>query len=153
MVAWASAALAFLALPNTASACLILQPTEHHIARGYESDAITAVALVEVISAEHLGAPYADTHPWLAKARIAETLYKASNNSSFPESIEFERGWGSAACERDLPSLPRPGDLWVVYFWMQRDGRLSSWLAITPGEAWANDPRVMPKLEPGVPAG
>ncbi|MBV7265983.1 hypothetical protein [Erythrobacter ani] len=126
----------FAVFPAAASACAVFIEPAARIEQGLASGTIQAVAAVQIIDARHIREPEGDTHPWIATAKITEIL----QGSGLPESIQFERGWGSAACEWNLPSLPEKGDRWVLYFWKDRLGRFRPWLELTAAEARAFDP-------------
>ena len=131
-----SALLASLSSP--ANACRFFEPVQNRIERGYSQGVIEAVARVEIASARHIREAQGDTHPWRATARLLQPV--AGNNP--PDTVEFERGWGSAACEWSKPPLPQRGDVWIVYFWKDRAGALWPWLAMTDDDARRYDPKM-----------
>ncbi len=132
------AGLVIASLVSTpAYACRSFTAPADRIERGYDTATIKAAAIVVIESATHTNQPSADIHPWKATARVVQP----ANAPQLPESIEFERGWGSSACEWNLPPLPETGDRWMVYFWVDNDGEYRPWLAMTEAEAREFDPR------------
>lgn len=115
-----------------------MMTNEARLATAFENGTISGVALVEIESAQHIAPPIADAHPWQAKARLDEVLW---GNGPFPDSIEFERGHGSSACEVSPAPLPRTGDRWVIYFWRDGEGRLQPWWMLDVSDARRDDLR------------
>lgn len=137
LFAFAGLALA-CATPSVAHACRAFIPPEQRIETGFENELIQGVAVVKIVEARHLSAAEADMHPWRARASLVEVLH----GKGLPREIEFEKGWGSAACEWGLPALPAPGDKWVIYFWSGGAGKYKPWLAMTLSEARTFDPEL-----------
>ena len=134
---------------SAAQACRVMMAPEQKVAGGYEYGVISAVALVEIEQAEHISEPvflkdksqlYA--HPWRATARLIAPL---RGDGPFPETMEFERGYGSPACEWTVPALPATGDRWVVYFFTGIEGRLMPWQSFPQAEATRIDPKLSPQ--------
>ena len=137
MIALALMALAVFVAPSAAQACRVMIPVEKRIAQAYENGSTIAVAMVEIEDAEHIREPMADTHPWKARARVVLHVW---GEAALPETVEFERGWGSAACEWALPPLPQAGERWIVYLFRGIDGELHPWMALSGDEAVRFDP-------------
>ena len=125
-----------MALPAPAAACAINIPPPQRIQNGLETGTIAGVAIVAIDNAHYTAKPIADAHPWKASAKIVEVR----RGAGLPKVIEFERGWGSSACEWNTPPLPAKGSRWVVYFWQDRSGAYRPWLAMTEAEARQFDP-------------
>ena len=128
-----------LTVSGVAQACSIYIPPEERLERAFDEGTIAGVAEVKILTARHLREAVADTHPWRAQARKLKSMF----GDDLPETVEFERGWGSAACEWNLPALPRPGDTWIIYFWVDRSGTYRPWLALSLIEAMRFDPLLL----------
>jgi hypothetical protein len=122
-----------------AEACRVLTPPQQRVERGIADGTINAVAIVTVAESRYLQPRLDGMHPWRASADVTRVL----QGKQLPDTVKFERGWGSAACEWNLPDLPKPGDQWVIYFWRDQTAGLKPWLAMPLAEAKALDPRLM----------
>jgi hypothetical protein len=127
--------LSLACVPAASQACRAYIPPEKRIQTRIADGTIVAAAIVQVTAAKHLRHAAGDMHPWRAKASFVQVLY----GKRLPEKAEFERGWGSAACEWNLPRLPQHGDRWVIYFWRNQTAGLKPWLAMPLAEAKALD--------------
>jgi hypothetical protein len=124
-------ALSLIAIPAAAQACAVFTPPDKRIETRIADGTIVAVAIMHVTEAKYLERPVADLRPWRARASLAQVL----QGDGLPQTVAFERGWGSAACEWNTPRLPRRGDQWVIYFWDDRSAGLKPWLAMPLAEA------------------
>jgi hypothetical protein len=124
-------ALSLMAAPTLAKACAVMIPPGERVETARAKGTIVAVAIVQVTGATYRKQPVHDLRPWRAKASLTQVL----QGDAPPATVEFERGWGSAACEWSAPPLPRSGDRWVVYFWRDRVSGLRPWLAMPLAEA------------------
>lgn len=118
------------------AACTVNIPPPARIEFGKSQGTIEGVAVVSVKSAQYIAEKDADMHPWRAIAMITET----HEGANLPSVIQFERGWGSSACEWNTPARPNAGDRWVIYFWKNRAGAYRPWLAMPEHEAEEFDP-------------
>ena len=121
-----------MAMPTLA--CRINLPPKERTAHGYVSGAISAVVLVRVASSAHTAEPSGDAKPWRAVA----TVERVVRGSYLPAQVVFERGWGSSACD-DGHLIARVGELWVVYFWKQADGKQLVWQSYPAATAFRAD--------------
>lgn len=135
-------ALMLAALPTAAQACRVLIPPGQRIQTHIADGTIVAAATVQVTQAQHLRKADGDLHPWRAEASFVQALY----GEGLPKTVTFERGWGSAACEWNLPRLPQRGDQWVIYFWLDPAAGLKPWLAIPLAEAKTLDAGLLTRL-------
>jgi hypothetical protein len=107
------------------------------LAGGYKSGAISSVAIVRITGAEYTGEPVGGAHPWQASADIERII----QGSPPAQTVRFERGWGSAACDDGRPP-PTIGELWVVYFWRRSSGDQPVWQTYPADVAFEADPRI-----------
>ena len=122
---------------TTSHACRVNLMPKERLAMGYESRAISAAVLVRVTGAQYTRDPVADAHAWRASARILRVL-----RGTYPaKSVQFDRGWGSAACDDGHPRA-KAGEHWVVYFWQPADGRQRVWQSYPAEVAFKADPRI-----------
>jgi hypothetical protein len=124
--------------PAAAQACAVFTPPGKRIEARTADGTIVAAAIMHVTEARYLDRPVAYLRPWRARAALAKVL----RGDQLPTTVEFERGWGSAACEWNNPRLPRRGDQWVIYFWRDRATGLKPWLAMPLAEARILDARL-----------
>ncbi|MES2442930.1 MAG: hypothetical protein V4574_08875 [Pseudomonadota bacterium] len=137
-IGWSIAiAGALLAMPSPSRACRVYLAPAQRLAMGYDSGAISAVALVRITGAGYTGVRRGDAHPWRASATVRRLL----RGSHTATSVGFERGWGSAACDDGRPP-PKAGEVWVIYFWKRPDGEQAVWLTYPASVAFEADPRL-----------
>lgn len=127
--------VAALSFGSAVEACRVARSPEQRVADGYRSGAISAVAIVAVDRAQYTQPPSGDAHPWVASASVRKIL----RGSYGAETITFERGWGSAACEEEYP-LPKAGDRWVEYLWRGADRNQAVWVTYPFDVAALADP-------------
>jgi hypothetical protein len=122
---------------HPAHACKSNPAPKARLATGYAKGAISAAALVRITSAAYTGKATADAHPWEATATVTLILH-----GDYPhETVRFERGFGSAACDnKDSP--PRLGEHWVIYFWKYAEGDQGVWQAYPADVAIEADPSI-----------
>jgi hypothetical protein len=118
-------------------ACRAHFSPEQRLAMGYQSGAISAVALVRIADAGYTRAPFGDAHPWRATATVRQLL----QGSYTARTVRFERGWGSSACDDGRPP-PKAGEVWVIYFWKRAEGDQPVWLSYPASVAFEADPRL-----------
>ena len=104
---------------------------------GYANGAISAVAIVRITDAGYTRAAFGDAHPWRATA----TIRRLVQGSYAAQTVQFERGRGSAACDDGRPP-PKAGEVWVIYFWKRADGDQPVWLSYPASLAFEADPRL-----------
>lgn len=136
-VRWSVIVASVVAAISTPShACRVFLMPKKRLDSGYES-AISAVALVRVTEAQYTHAPIADAHPWRATATVLQVF-----QGSYPaKTMQFQRGWGSAACD-DRSPIAKAGSLWVVYFWKRAEGDQPVWQSYPADVAFKADPRL-----------
>ena len=135
----ASLAMGLIAAP--AHACMVSISPEQRIAQGYSQGYFTGVALVRIQSARYVQAPHGDSHIWRASATVRRAL-----RGKYPSrNVTIDGGRGSAACEVNY-ALPKAGDLWIVYYWTERDGTQAVHQAYPLRLASAADPRVAARI-------
>lgn len=120
-----------------ANACRVYLMPKERLAMGYESRAISAAVLVRVTGARYTRDPVADAHPWRASASTLRVL-----RGAYPaKTVQFDRGWGSAACDDGHPRA-KVGEHWVVYFWQPAKGGQQVWQSYPAEVAFKADPRI-----------
>ena len=130
-------AIATLIVATPSYACRVNLPPDRRLARGYAVQAISAVALVRITAAQYTQPAFGDARPWRAFAKVKRTLH----GSYAPRTLSFDRGWGSAACD-DGRSLPKTGELWVIYFWTRGTGDQPVWQSYPLEVARRADPMI-----------
>lgn len=128
-------ALLVVLVPPPASACMINRLPADRLESAYQQDIIIGRAIVVVQSASYIREMDRDTHPY----RVTAHTVRAQSQTTLPQTTQFERGWGSAACDLGF-SKPAAGDRWVVYFWRDDAGQAKVWEAFPLAIALAADP-------------
>lgn len=134
-------AIFLLGATTPALACRAYLPPAERIETGYAGKTISVVALVRIERAGYISPPFGDAHPWQASATVEQLI----EGSAVGETVRFEQGFGSAACD-DGYAPPMPGTRWIVYYWRGDKGALRVWQAYPLVIAKAADKRSGPKM-------
>lgn len=132
--------LALASVP--AQACRVRLSAEETLRGAYERGIFSSVAVVTIAEAKYTQPPFSDAHPWSATANVDFLLL----GSFEPQTVTFERGWGSAACDDGQP-LAKAGEKWIVYFWKDRERGQLVWASYPLEVASAADPMVERSLK------
>ena len=127
-----------LAIATPSDACRVARSPKQKLKDGYSTGAISGVALVTIKATKFIREPSGDAHPWVATATTDQVL----RGSYEAKTVNFERGWGSTACDEGYPP-PTPGDRWIVYFWKQPRGEQVVWATYPLAVASASDPTLL----------
>jgi len=127
-----------LAIATPSDACRVARSPEQKLKDGYSTGAISGVALVTIKATKFIREPSGDAHPWAAAATIDQVV----RGSYETKTVNFERGWGSTACDEGY-APPTPGDRWIVYFWKQPRGEQVVWATYPLAVASASDPTLL----------
>lgn len=132
-----------LALANVpVQACRVRLSPEENLHGAYEKGIFSSVAVVTIADAKYTQQPISDAHPWSATANVDLLLF----GSFEPNTVTFERGWGSTACDDGHP-LAQTGEKWVVYFWKHPERGQLVWASYPLEVASAADPMVERSLK------
>ena len=126
-----------LTFSSPSEACRESQQPSERLASAHHKGIFDAIALVRVQQATYLREQGEDAHPWRATATVERIL----KGSYYPSDVQFERGWGSSACD-DGQTIPKAGDLWVVYFWHRPDQKMVVWISYPAAVASLADPQI-----------
>ncbi len=125
-----------------AQACRVRLSAGENLQGAYEKGIFSSVAVVTITGAKYTQQPIFDAHPWSATANVDLLLL----GSFEPNTVTFERGWGSAACDDGQP-LAKAGEKWIVYFWKYPERGQLVWASYPLEVASAADPMVERSLK------
>jgi hypothetical protein len=120
-----------------AEACRVFLEPSERLAMGHERKIFSAVTLVRIVRAGYTSKAFSDAHPWRASAKVEQVLL----GSYTTKEVQFERGFGSSACDDGRP-VPKARELWVVYFWSPPDNSKVVWISYPANVAFGADPRI-----------